>query len=115
MPSRLRSSSGQASVELVALLPLIALLAAVLWQLVVAGHTAWMVATAAQAAARAEAVGAVSAERAARAVLTPRLREDLRVRVDDEGTVRVRVRIPGVLPGVPALPVIGASARLARQ
>lgn len=80
-----------------------------------AGHTAWMAATAAQAAARASAVGAVEPERAARAVLSPRLRRHLAVRVGDDGEVRVRVRIPGVLPGVPTLPTISAAARFADQ
>lgn len=112
---RLRGCSGQASVELVALLPLIAVLAIACWQLVVAGHTAWMAATAAQVAARAAAVGEVPPDRAARAVLSSRLREGLRVRVGDDGEVRVRIRVPGVLPGVPALPAIGATARFADQ
>lgn len=95
--------------ELVALLPLCVVLAFGLWQAVVAGHTAWMVSVAARSAARAEAVGG-KPEDAARMVLSPRLRDGLRVRVNDDGEVTVRVRIPAVVPG-PTLPVVGATAR----
>ena len=48
---------GQAAVELIALLPLVALLAAGAWQLAVAGHAAWSADAAARAAARAAATG----------------------------------------------------------
>jgi pilus assembly protein CpaE len=88
---------GQASVELVALLPLIALVAALLWQAVVAGQTLWLAAAATRAAARAAAVGG-DAEAAARGALPPRLEHGLRVRpATDGGGVRVAVRIPSVL------------------
>ena len=96
MPQRLRTTAGQASVELVALLPLIALFAAAAWQMAVAGHASWSVAAAARAAARAEAIG-TDPERAARRALTPALERDLAVRVAD-GWVRVAVRVPPVTP-----------------
>ncbi len=92
-----RSTTGQASVELVALLPLIALLAVGAWQLAVAGHAIWAAEAAARAAARAEAVGG-DAEAAARARLTPALDATVRVRRDDDGWIRVSVRVPEVLP-----------------
>ncbi|HEU0025119.1 MAG TPA: hypothetical protein VFQ12_10825, partial [Thermoleophilaceae bacterium] len=60
--------AGQASVELVAALPLVLLAAAVAWQLALSGHTAWLCAHAARAAARADAVGR-SAGAAARSAL----------------------------------------------
>ena len=41
---------GQASVELVAVLPFVLLVAALVWQLVLVGHTAWLTAQAARAA-----------------------------------------------------------------
>ncbi len=96
LPAAGRGTAGQASVELVALLPLIALVAVAAWQLAVAGHAIWSVGAAARAAARADAVGA-DAEAAARARLTPALDASLRVRRDD-GWVRVSVRVPEVLP-----------------
>jgi hypothetical protein len=66
------AQDGQAAVELVAVLPFVALLAMVLWQLAVAGQAGWLVGGAARAAARAHAVGGDAAD-AARAVLPPRL------------------------------------------
>jgi hypothetical protein len=92
---------GQASVELVTLLPLIALVGALLWQAVVAGQALWLAGAAARAAARAAAVGgAGAAEPAARAALPPRLAHGLAVRTDAGGrSVRVTLRIPSVLTG----------------
>jgi hypothetical protein len=98
----LRRSDGQAAVELVALLPLAALLLAGAWQLAVAGHAAWATDAAARAAARAAAVGE-DAGVAARRELTGRLAREVRVRERGEGTVEVTVRIPPVL----GLPVLG--------
>jgi hypothetical protein len=90
---------GQASVELVALLPLIAVLGLVLWQAVVAGQAVWLAGSAARVAARAEAVGG-DGDQAARGVLPRALRRGLRVRPDQRGGVAVAIRIPAVLaPG----------------
>ncbi len=88
--------------ELVALLPLAALLLAGAWQLAIAGHAAWAADAAARAAARAAAVGA-DARAAARRELSGRLGRDVRVRERGEGTVEVIVGIPPVL----GLPVLG--------
>ncbi len=96
MHARFRTMSGQASVELVAILPLVAVLGAGAWQLAVAGYASWSAAAAARAAARAEAIGA-DPDRAARRALTPALERDLRVRVAD-GWIRVAVRVPPVTP-----------------
>jgi hypothetical protein len=90
---------GQASVETVALLPLVVLVGALLWQAVVAGQALWLSGAAARAAARATAVGG-DAEAAARGVLPRRLQHGLRVRPARDGAgggVRVAVRIPSVL------------------
>jgi hypothetical protein len=92
----LSAHSGQAAVELVALLPGLAALLAVVWQLAVAGHAAWAAAAAARAAARAHAVGA-DARAAARGHLPPRLERGLRVDPAADGEVEVSVRIPSVL------------------
>jgi hypothetical protein len=96
-----RADAGQATVELVAMLPLLAALLAALWQLALVGYSEWAASAAARAAARADAVGSDPA-RAARAHLAPSLEPGLRVRSSDPGTVRVAVRIP-TLPGVPSL------------
>ena len=97
MPSHGRQH-GQATVETVALLPLVVLLGALLWQAVVAGQALWLAGAAARAAARAAAVGG-DAEAAARGALPPRLERGLGVRSDGAGGggVRVAVRIPAVL------------------
>ncbi len=82
---------------MVALLPLVVLLGALLWQAVVAGQALWLSGAAARAAARATAIGG-DAEAAARGALPPRLERGLRVRpADGGGGVRVAVRIPSVL------------------
>ena len=91
-----RRNEGQAAAELVALLPLVALLLAAAWQLVIAGHAAWAAGTAARAAARAAAVGA-DARSAARAQLPAALERGLRVRDRGSGTVEVTLRVPPVL------------------
>src|SRR3954452_892251 len=72
-PRFLRVARGQAAVEFVAVLPLVAALLAGLWQMAVFAHTAWSASSAAHAAARAEAVG-LSPGRAARGQL-PTTRE----------------------------------------
>jgi hypothetical protein len=91
--SRRRAEAGQASVEAVAVLPLVLVAAAVAWQLVLTGHTLWLCAHAARAAARAELVGK-SAERAARSALPRSLERDLSVKRVDRGAIRVRIRVP---------------------
>jgi ribosomal protein L4 len=96
MPAR-RGQPGQATVETVALLPLVVLVGALLWQAVVAGQALWLSGAAARAAARAAAVGG-DAEAAAKGALPPRLESGLRVRAAGGG-VRVAVRVPSVLSG----------------
>ncbi len=54
---RLARESGQAGVELLAALPVIALVAFSAWQLTVAGHTWWRITEAARVAAREAHVG----------------------------------------------------------
>jgi hypothetical protein len=93
--------AGQATVELVAVLPLVAVLLAALWQLALVGYAEWAAGVAARAAARADAVGADPVG-AARAHLGSSLEPGLHVRSMSGGSVRVVVRIP-TLPGVPGL------------
>lgn len=109
-----RPQQGQASVELVALLPLMAVLAGLLWQGIVAGQAIWLAGSAARAAARASAVGA-DERAAARRVLPPRLERGLVVRREtSDGGVRVAIAIPAIV-GSGRLTTISARARLQDQ
>src|SRR5215210_3470504 len=108
MVRRRHGERGQAAVELVALLPLLAALLAGLWQAALWGHASWAVAAAARAAARAAAVDA-DPRRAARAHLPRALERGLRVRVGEDGTAAVRTRVPPV-PGLPRLGTVSARA-----
>jgi hypothetical protein len=96
---RLLSARGQASVELVVLLPAIVVVLAVGYQAVLAGHAVWEARVAARAAARAHSVGADSGA-AARAHLPAELERGLRVTTQDSGDVRVSVRVPAVIPSI---------------
>ncbi len=105
-------SQGQASVETVALLPLVALVGALLWQGLLVGQAAWLAGSAARGAARAHALG--GDERAAAAAALPgRLRRGLVVRAGDDD-VRVRVRVPAFFGGGSVL-AVGARAHLQEQ
>jgi Flp pilus assembly protein TadG len=108
----MRGQRGQATVELVAVLPLVVALLAALWQGAVFAHTAWAVGGAARAAARAEAIG-LSPGRAARAHLPARLEHGLSVKPSTSGKVTVRVRVPSSF-GL-HLGRVSAAARFAPQ
>lgn len=95
---RLTACAGQASVELVALLPLVGVLAALLWQALLAGETIWLSGGAARAAARAVALGGDPLA-AAREVLPSRLERGLRVRRERDGSIALVLRVPGALGG----------------
>lgn len=114
--------AGQASVELVAALPLILFATLVVAQTALAGHALWSAAVAARAGARAAHVGR-AAETVARVALPQGLRDGARIRLSSsraktprsdavaEGSrthVAVSVRTPRLIPG---LPVIRVSAR----
>jgi len=110
----LRAQSGQAAVELVALLPALALLALVAWQIMAAAHGWQLAAGAARAGARAAVVGA-PAEAAARATLPDGARRGARVSAsaDADGSARVgvAVSVPAALPGRgPLIVAAGATA-----
>ncbi len=94
--------NGQASVELVAVVPIaIALLLAVA-QFAVAGFALWSAGDAARAGARAAIVGG-DPERAARSALPGFLERS--AHVAGSGPVEVRVEAPALLPGLPPVPV----------
>ena len=102
---------GQASVELLATLPALLLVAALVWELALAGHSAWLCANAARAAARAAVVGR-DAGAAARSALPASLRRGMSVEKRDGGAVRVRVRVPLLLDRWEGPVRIAATARL---
>jgi hypothetical protein len=93
VPHSENAQDGQASVELIAMVPVILLAGAVAWQLALAGHTAWMAAHAARSAARADAVGRAPAG-AARSALPRSLEDELEVKRLEGGGVRVSVKVP---------------------
>ncbi|MBF6620957.1 MAG: pilus assembly protein [Patulibacter sp.] len=101
---------GQASVELVALLPLFALILLALVQACLAGYAAWSATTAARAGARAHAVG-TDVERAVRAA-APIGGAGARI-ARDEDAITVRVPVPSVLPI--AVGTIAGAARFEAQ
>jgi len=108
-----RSESGQASVELVGLLPLVAVIGFALWQAMVAGQAAWLAGSSARAAARASAVGG-DARAAAASLLPGTLRRGLRVDTRSDGTVRVRIGVPSVV-GAGRLATFTSTAHFAAQ
>lgn len=106
-------ASGQATVELVALLPLLGLLAALLWQALLAGETVWLSGGAARAAARAAAIGVDPAD-AASAVLPARLVHGLRVERERDGGIALVLRVPAAL-GSGTLASVTTRARFEAQ
>ena len=105
------SERGQASVEMVAVLPLVVLVGAIVWQLALAGQSLWLCAHAARAAARAEAVGG-DGEAAARSVLPRSMERGLRVEAGARGSVRVELRVPMIARRWRSPVTVAASARL---
>ena len=102
---------GQATIELLAVVPVLIVAALVVWQLVLVGHTAWLAAHAARAAARAELVDEDAAA-AARSVLPEGLESGLEVELDDDGGARIRVPVPVVHTGWRAPVKLAARASL---
>ncbi len=108
--SRLAVARGQASVELVAAVPLVVVVGLALWQAVLAGHALWMCANAARVAARADLVGK-DPLRAARSALPRTLERGLKVRRSGS-RVRVAVRVPLVVRPSRSPVTVAASATL---
>ncbi|MGE0028818.1 MAG: pilus assembly protein [Thermoleophilia bacterium] len=86
---------GQAAVELLAVLPVVAIAAWLAWQMIVAGHVLGVAGAAARHGERAAEVGAPAAP-AARAALPPGWARRARVTAGTDG---LRVRLP--LTGLP--------------
>lgn len=108
------SERGQASVELVAAVPLVIAIGSIAWQLALAGHTAWLTAHAARAGARADVVGA-DPRAAARSALPAGLRRGLAVERLRAGGIRVRVRVPALLYRWRSPASVRATASLGRE
>jgi hypothetical protein len=106
--NQLGDRSGQASVEFVAVLPALAVCLILAGQAVLAGWALWSAGVAARAGARAEHVGS-DPDAAARSALPRSLRGAAVIRSEDG--VRVRVRVPALVPGV-AMPSVAASSTL---
>jgi Flp pilus assembly protein TadG len=107
-----RASRGQATVEFVALLPVLVVVGFALVQLLFAGQAWWSAQAAAGAAARAAAVGGSAAD-AARERLSAASERGLRVRRDGDA-VEVRLLVRG-LPGLPGLGHVAARASFPEQ
>lgn len=91
-PPAVALEGGQASVELLGTLPAVLLVGLVVWQLALAGHTAWLCAHAARAA-----VVRADPEAAARSALPRTLGAGTTVERAGAG-VRVEVAVPLVVP-----------------
>jgi hypothetical protein len=112
MGAQSRSASygerGQASVELLAVLPALIVCVLIAAQAVAAGWALWTAGNAARAGARAEHVGS-EGEAVARGALPGGLREGADVRSRDG--VRVKVGVPRLMPGA-ELPAVTAASTL---
>ncbi|HEY1853913.1 MAG TPA: hypothetical protein VGG40_04935 [Solirubrobacterales bacterium] len=89
---------GQASVELIAVVPFLLLALLVAAQVAIAGYALWSASVAARAGARAQLVGG-DAGAAARRALPASLRSG--AEVDDSDGVSVKVPVPELLPRLP--------------
>jgi hypothetical protein len=104
---RPRGEEAQASVELVAVIPALLVGVLVAAQIGLVGYALWSAGAAARTGARAALVGG-DAEAAARSSLPEPLREGATVSGQDE--VSVRVKVPLLVPGLPAIPLEAATA-----
>jgi hypothetical protein len=109
-----RAQEGQASIEFLGVLPVVALVALLAGQSAIAGQAAWLAAAAAREAARAQALGR-DPTAAARSVLPPRLRGGVHVARDGDDGVRVRIGVPAVVDAGRRLGSVSARARMEPQ
>jgi|SRR5436190_13661199 len=102
---------AQASIEVVALVPVLALVLACVWQAALAGLALNAAESASRSGARAALVGRPAAG-AAMAALPASMRDGATVR-EAGGRVVVTVRVPSVVPGF--APEVSSSAAVVRQ
>ncbi len=100
--ARFIGEDGSAAIESLAMVPLVAVLAAIVWYLGVYGVTAALQANAADAASRAVAIGE-DPQSAAEQAVPDRLARGVSVS-SGGGSVTVTLDVAGILPGVPLLP-----------
>lgn len=93
-----RGEQGQASVELIGMLPFLVLAGLLVWQLLLVGYSINSAENAARAASRVEARGG-DGEKAAKRVVASPLREGMTTEIDGEKAV-VHVRVPLIVPGI---------------
>lgn len=114
-----RRERGQASIELIAALPIIALLALAVWQLAIAGHSWWRLTEAARVAAREIHVGQQRgdervAEKRAKGMVRA-ISRTAKLTVGRDGGVELADRVPLIGPfaviGAQRAPRIEASTR----
>jgi Flp pilus assembly protein TadG len=105
---------GQASIELVAAVPVLLILGAIAWQLALAGHAAWMAASAARAGARADLVGG-NPGAAVRSVLPKSMERGLRVERRGGAGVTVSVAVPLLFGGAESPLRVEAATALGRR
>lgn len=110
--SHLRSSSGQASVELLAAIPLVVILGWSVWQAAIAGLTAERAAHGARVASRALGLGS-SPRDAIRRALPSSVAKEAKVK-SGQGSVTVSLPVPAVIP-VFKLGEVSASASFPEQ
>ncbi len=98
----LRSEAGQASVELLGMLPYLLLSVMLIWQVLLGAWAFTQASNAARTASRVHARGAEADPRkAARNALSPPLRRGMKFRLEGDRAT-VRVRIPILVPGLSA-------------
>jgi hypothetical protein len=108
------SERGQATIELVAMVPVVLVVGLIAWQLTLAGHAAWLTANAARVAARGALVGR-DPDAAARSALPASMRRGLTVTRARAGSVRVSLQVPTLLPGWRPQARIAATSSLGRR
>jgi len=102
-----RSERGAVSIELIGALPIVLLSLLVAAQIVIAGYALWSAGIAAKAGARAVLTGKEPRPAAEHALPGP-LKDG--VKVTREDGVKVGVRIPAVIPGLPESFVYGTGS-----
>ena len=108
----MRSERGQASAELVAVVPALLLGVLIAAQIGLLGYALWSAGAAARAGARAANVDG-DAEAAARSALPSPFRDDAKVSGEDE--IEVRVHVPALVPGLPSVPLEASAALTAGE
>jgi len=95
--------AGQVAVETVVLVPLVLAVCLLAWQVALTALAFVWNGHAANAAARAEAIGEDPAA-AARAAVPASIRDQVQVSVLGDGTVKVIMQVPAICPGCTQLP-----------